>query len=70
MFENSEELSTYIKQKWDLKEAGFNYNLAAVFGSQSTGKSKYTPPQFAMDRGETDRAELSYQTLLFSPRGE
>ncbi|KAF9310930.1 Dynamin-like GTPase that mediates homotypic ER fusion [Podila horticola] len=35
----SEELSTYIKQKWDLKEAGFNYNLAAVFGSQSTGKS-------------------------------
>ncbi|KAF9428533.1 Dynamin-like GTPase that mediates homotypic ER fusion [Podila epigama] len=33
------ELSTYIKEKWDLKDAGFNYNLAAVFGSQSTGKS-------------------------------
>ncbi|KAF9098596.1 Dynamin-like GTPase that mediates homotypic ER fusion [Mortierella sp. AD031] len=35
----SEELSTYINQKWTLKDAGFNYNLAAVFGSQSTGKS-------------------------------
>lgn len=35
----SEELSTYINNKWTLKDAGFNYNLAAVFGSQSTGKS-------------------------------
>ncbi|KAG0031264.1 Dynamin-like GTPase that mediates homotypic ER fusion [Podila clonocystis] len=35
----SDELSTFISQKWGLKDAGFNYNLAAVFGSQSTGKS-------------------------------
>ncbi|KAK3847589.1 MAG: RHD3/Sey1 [Linnemannia gamsii] len=35
----SEELSTYINDKWTFKDAGFNYNLAAVFGSQSTGKS-------------------------------
>ncbi|KAF9186847.1 Dynamin-like GTPase that mediates homotypic ER fusion [Haplosporangium sp. Z 767] len=35
----SEDFSTYINDKWALKDAGFNYNLAAVFGSQSTGKS-------------------------------
>lgn len=35
----SDQLSTFISQKWGLKDAGFNYNLAAVFGSQSTGKS-------------------------------
>ncbi|KAG0309687.1 Dynamin-like GTPase that mediates homotypic ER fusion [Dissophora globulifera] len=35
----SEDLSTFISERWDLKDAGFNYNLAAVFGSQSTGKS-------------------------------
>lgn len=31
-------LSQYL-QKWGLEEAGFNYNLCAVVGSQSTGKS-------------------------------
>ncbi|KAF9291269.1 Dynamin-like GTPase that mediates homotypic ER fusion [Mortierella alpina] len=35
----SDELSLYINEKWQLKDAGFNYNLVAVFGSQSTGKS-------------------------------
>ncbi|KAG0296678.1 Dynamin-like GTPase that mediates homotypic ER fusion [Linnemannia gamsii] len=35
----SGELSTYVCSKWGLKDAGFNYNLAAIFGSQSTGKS-------------------------------
>lgn len=39
---SSDELSTYICDKWGLKDAGFNYNLAAIFGSQSTGKSKST----------------------------
>ncbi|KAF9197341.1 Dynamin-like GTPase that mediates homotypic ER fusion, partial [Haplosporangium sp. Z 27] len=34
----SDSLSTYIANDWGLKDAGFNYNLAAVFGSQSTGK--------------------------------
>ncbi|KAF9979290.1 Dynamin-like GTPase that mediates homotypic ER fusion [Actinomortierella ambigua] len=32
-------LSDYINNQWGLADAGFNYNLAAVFGSQSTGKS-------------------------------
>ncbi|KAK3807778.1 MAG: root hair defective 3 GTP-binding protein [Benniella sp.] len=35
----SDDLSNYISERWNLKDAGFNYNLAAVFGSQSTGKS-------------------------------
>ncbi|KAF9166393.1 Dynamin-like GTPase that mediates homotypic ER fusion [Mortierella sp. AD011] len=35
----SESLSTYIARDWGLGDAGFNYNVAAVFGSQSTGKS-------------------------------
>ncbi|KAF9986377.1 Dynamin-like GTPase that mediates homotypic ER fusion [Mortierella antarctica] len=35
----SDELSLYLNEKWHLKDAGFNYNLVAVFGSQSTGKS-------------------------------
>jgi hypothetical protein len=39
----SQELSNYINEKWTLKDAGFNYNLAAIFGSQSTGKSKLLP---------------------------
>jgi len=30
-----------MKDEWQLADAGFNYNLVAVFGSQSTGKSKY-----------------------------
>lgn len=32
------EVGTYL-EKWGLEEAGFNYNLCAVVGSQSTGKS-------------------------------
>ncbi|KAG5641514.1 Dynamin-like GTPase that mediates homotypic ER fusion [Asterophora parasitica] len=32
------DLTTQI-ERWGLRDAGFNYNLVAVFGSQSTGKS-------------------------------
>ncbi|KAG6375499.1 protein SEY1 [Boletus reticuloceps] len=32
------DLSTQI-ERWGLRDAGFNYNIVAVFGSQSTGKS-------------------------------
>ncbi|KAJ3926565.1 MAG: RHD3/Sey1 [Lentinula lateritia] len=32
------ELTSQI-ERWDLRDAGFNYNIVAVFGSQSTGKS-------------------------------
>ncbi|KAF9309946.1 Dynamin-like GTPase that mediates homotypic ER fusion [Podila horticola] len=45
----SDELSTFISQKWGLKDAGFNYNLAAIFGSQSTGKSTLLNRLFGTD---------------------
>ncbi|KAG0002195.1 Dynamin-like GTPase that mediates homotypic ER fusion [Entomortierella chlamydospora] len=38
--EFSPDLSKYVSEEWSLKDAGFNYNLAAVFGSQSTGKTR------------------------------
>lgn len=34
------ELPAYMTTKWHLGDSGLNYNLVAVFGSQSTGKSK------------------------------
>jgi hypothetical protein len=34
----SPDLSKQIKQ-WGLQNVGFDYNIVAVFGSQSTGKS-------------------------------
>lgn len=34
----SPELSTQI-ERWGLRDVGFDYNIVAVFGSQSTGKS-------------------------------
>ncbi|TPX35588.1 hypothetical protein SmJEL517_g02101 [Synchytrium microbalum] len=33
------ELQEYMQDKWNLASCGFDYNLVAVFGSQSTGKS-------------------------------
>ncbi|ORX57143.1 root hair defective 3 GTP-binding protein [Piromyces finnis] len=33
------ELGRFMKEKWNLAESGFDYNVVAVFGSQSTGKS-------------------------------
>ncbi|KAJ2738089.1 Dynamin-like GTPase that mediates homotypic ER fusion [Coemansia sp. Cherry 401B] len=35
----SDELSDYMQRRWSLADAGFDYNVVAVFGSQSTGKS-------------------------------
>ncbi|KAJ2173414.1 Dynamin-like GTPase that mediates homotypic ER fusion, partial [Coemansia sp. RSA 560] len=34
----SDKLSEYMQQRWGLADAGFDYNVVAVFGSQSTGK--------------------------------
>ncbi|KAJ1784272.1 Dynamin-like GTPase that mediates homotypic ER fusion, partial [Coemansia sp. RSA 2167] len=34
-----DKLSEYMQQRWGLADAGFDYNVVAVFGSQSTGKS-------------------------------
>jgi hypothetical protein len=33
-----QQLTTQI-ERWGLRDAGFSYNIVAVFGSQSTGKS-------------------------------
>jgi hypothetical protein len=41
IFTGSQVLPDYMNQ-WGLGEAGFKYNVVAVFGSQSTGKSKLT----------------------------
>ena len=35
--------------KWGLGDAGFNYNLVAVFGSQSTGKSNLRSTPFSTE---------------------
>lgn len=37
--EFNEDLSRFMKEKWNLANSGFDYNVVAVFGSQSTGKS-------------------------------
>jgi hypothetical protein len=37
---NSPDLGTQI-ERWGLRDAGFAYNIVAVFGSQSTGKSEF-----------------------------
>ena len=39
---------------WDLLDKGFSYDVVAVFGSQSTGKSKLL--SFLLDRARSDRA--------------
>ncbi|CAJ0631706.1 16319_t:CDS:10 [Entrophospora sp. SA101] len=35
----TKELPNFMKEEWNLADSGFNYNIVAVFGSQSTGKS-------------------------------
>ncbi|KAJ1666874.1 Dynamin-like GTPase that mediates homotypic ER fusion [Coemansia sp. RSA 1813] len=35
----TDKVSGYMKDRWELADAGFDYNVVAVFGSQSTGKS-------------------------------
>jgi len=37
--EFNNELGRFMKEKWNLANSGFDYNVVAVFGSQSTGKS-------------------------------
>lgn len=43
--------------QWGLGEAGFKYNVVAVFGSQSTGKSKLT-------RKKTLADSLYYRSIV------
>ncbi|KAK9766268.1 Dynamin-like GTPase that mediates homotypic ER fusion [Basidiobolus ranarum] len=35
----SDKVNKYMKERWNLIDSGFDYNVVAVFGSQSTGKS-------------------------------
>jgi hypothetical protein len=37
-------------KRWGLAEAGFKYDVVAVFGSQSTGKSKVGVYSFILFR--------------------
>lgn len=37
---HSKQLDGHMKD-WELAEAGFSYDVVAVFGSQSTGKSEH-----------------------------
>ncbi|KCV67531.1 hypothetical protein H696_06049 [Fonticula alba] len=37
--ELSPDIQEYVNDKWGLKDAGHEYNLIAIFGAQSTGKS-------------------------------
>ncbi|KAI8823432.1 RHD3/Sey1 [Fimicolochytrium jonesii] len=37
--EFTSDLLKYMRDKWDITKRGFDYNVVAVFGSQSTGKS-------------------------------
>ncbi|CAI2173239.1 5575_t:CDS:10 [Funneliformis geosporum] len=37
--EFTKDLPPFMKDEWQIADVGFNYNLVAVFGSQSTGKS-------------------------------
>lgn len=56
---HSETLPSYMN-KWSLADAGFQYNVVAVFGSQSTGKSKDHVLHMCMD---------GYHLTCLSPPG-
>ncbi|KAG0308863.1 Dynamin-like GTPase that mediates homotypic ER fusion, partial [Dissophora globulifera] len=68
----SDELSGYISQEWNLRDAGFNYNLAAVFGSQSTGKSTLLNRLFGTSfdvMSETARMQTTKGIWISKARG-
>lgn len=61
----STQLGQYL-EKWGLEDVGFNYNLCAVVGSQSTGKSTLLNKLFGTifdvmnenERRQTTKGEL------------
>ncbi|KAJ2450070.1 Dynamin-like GTPase that mediates homotypic ER fusion [Coemansia sp. RSA 2336] len=79
----SEELPAFMKQRWNLADAGFNYDVVAVFGSQSTGKSTLLNRLFGtrfdvMDEGQrqqttrgiwADRGTDSMPVLIMDVEG-
>ncbi|KAL0077925.1 RHD3/Sey1 [Phycomyces blakesleeanus] len=57
----TENLPEYMG-KWGLAEAGFNYNVVAVFGSQSTGKSTLLNKLFGTGFDVMDETQRSQTT--------
>lgn len=45
-------------ERWGLRDAGFDYNIVAVFGSQSTGKSELLRTYTAKIHAETPHKVL------------
>ncbi|KAG0750165.1 hypothetical protein G6F57_002157 [Rhizopus arrhizus] len=67
----TEELPTYL-EKWDLQDAGFKYNVVAVFGSQSTGKSTLLNGLFGTSfdvMSETQRSQTTKGIWMSRGRG-
>jgi len=63
----SDDLPNYLS-KWHLGEAGFKYNVVAVFGSQSTGKSTLLNGSFdVMD--ENQRSQTTKGIWMSRGRG-
>lgn len=66
----SPKLTQYMNDIWNLGDAGFNYNLVAVFGSQSTGKSNEHFRQELIARYAAQRTvqyRIRYDDRLFPP---
>ncbi|KAI7858071.1 RHD3/Sey1 [Circinella umbellata] len=57
----TENLPSYM-EKWSLAEAGFQYNVVAVFGSQSTGKSTLLNRLFGTSFDVMDENQRSQTT--------
>ncbi|OMJ19134.1 Protein SEY1 [Smittium culicis] len=55
-------MSTYMKDKWFLDNKGFDYNVVAVFGSQSTGKSTLLNSLFKTSFEELEKGKRQQTT--------
>ncbi|KAI9137279.1 RHD3/Sey1 [Paraphysoderma sedebokerense] len=70
--EFSSQLDSYMKNKWGLTDKGFDYNVVAVFGSQSTGKSTLLNRLFRTDfqvMNEDSRSQTTKGIWLSQAKG-
>ncbi|KAI7846864.1 RHD3/Sey1 [Circinella umbellata] len=58
----SDDLSTAIKQQWELSEAKLDYHVVSIFGSQSTGKSTLLNTLFETSFDVMDASQGRSQT--------
>ncbi|KAI9182954.1 Dynamin-like GTPase that mediates homotypic ER fusion [Blastocladiella emersonii ATCC 22665] len=58
----SADLEAYMERTWDMAGRGFDYNLVAVFGSQSTGKSTLLNRLFQTDFAVMNEASRGQTT--------